>query len=168
MKKYGLLIGLVVLLLIAVYVNVRINKAQDNKAPATASSVSVKSTVSAGASEDYFATFREDRGNTNDKLLEVLESIINNKATGADQIAEAQEKKLALVDQMEQELSIESQLKAKGFADAAADVKEGSVTVVVKADSELTAKQVAQVCDVVTRETGVSVKNIKVMPSRAN
>lgn len=168
MKKYGLLIGLVLLLLVAVYVNVRINKAQDNKAPLTPSSASAKPAANGVADgEGYFATFREDRENANDKLLEVLESIINNKDTSADQIAEAQKKKLAMVDQMEQELSIESQLKAKGFADAAADVQKGSVTVVVKTDAELTAKQVAQVCDIVTRETGMGAKNIKVMPSRA-
>ena len=166
MKKYGLLIGLVVLLLIAVYVNVRINKAQDNKAPATASSAAVQ--AQANADEDYFEVFRQDRKANNDKMVEYLETIINNKSTAAEQIAEAQKEKLAIVDQMDKEFSIESQLKAKGFADVAADVKKGTVTVVIKADGELSSKQAAQVYDIVNRITGEPVKNIKIMPSRAN
>jgi len=171
MKKYGLLIGLVVLLLVAVYVNVRINKAQDSQTPAPTSSPAAQSAQksAAGADEaEYFATFRENRESLRDEHMEVLESIINNKDTDSSTLADAQKEKLALADMMEKELSIESQVTAKGFADAAVTIDQDNVTIVVKSDSDLTEKQVAQIYDIICRVTDVDVKNIKIIPSKAN
>ena len=62
---------------------------------------------------------------------------------------------------MEKELTVESLLKAKGFSDAAVTLHAGSVNVILSAES-LTDEQVAQVLDIVMRETGEGAENIKV------
>lgn len=54
---------------------------------------------------------------------------------------------------MEKELTVESLLKAKGFADAAVTLHSGAVNVILSAES-LSEEQVAQVLDIVMRETG--------------
>ena len=66
---------------------------------------------------------------------------------------------------MEKELTIENLIKAKGFADAAVTFHYGSVNVVVDC-TELTNEQVAQILDIVTRETGEPAANIKISPSK--
>ena len=62
---------------------------------------------------------------------------------------------------MEKELTVESLLKAKGFADAAVTLHRGAVNVILSAES-LTEEQVAQVLDIVMRETGEPAENVKV------
>ena len=69
--------------------------------------------------------------------------------------------KLDIVNNMEKELTVESLLKAKGFADAAVTLHAGSVNVILSAES-LSEEQVAQVLDIVIRETGEPAENVKV------
>lgn len=73
--------------------------------------------VSTGATgtAGFFASFRSDRDTTREQEIEYLDAIIEQ---GADQetLADAQQQKLDIVDSMEKELTVESLLKAKGFA----------------------------------------------------
>ena len=69
--------------------------------------------------------------------------------------------KLSIVENMEKEMTIESLLKAKGFADAAVTLHSGSINVILSAES-LSEEQVAQVLDIILRETGESAENVKV------
>lgn len=163
MKKYGVLIGLLVLLVVAVYVNVRINKSTTNPKPTL--SIGVETAALATEDEEYFEVFRTDRQSMRDMELEYLETIITNDDTDAETLADAQQQKLAIVDGMEKEFTIESLLKAKGFDDAAVTVHSGSINVVIKADT-LSAQQVAQVLDIVCRETGEAAENIKVTTAK--
>lgn len=166
-KKYGVLIGLVAVLAIAVFVNVRINKAALDQPKATLK-IDVNSdatAASAGAEQDgeYFEVFRTDRENTREVEISFLDAIINDEMTDAETLADAQQQKLAIVDSIEKEFTVESLLKAKGFLDVAVTVHAGSVNVIIKSD-ELSEKQVAQVLDIVCRETGESAQNIKIQP----
>ena len=67
-----------------------------------------------------------------------------------------------LKENMEAEFTIENLLRAKGFSDAAVTFHKGSVNVVVDSP-QLSSEQVAQILDVVTRETGESADNIKIL-----
>ncbi len=58
-------------------------------------------------------------------------------------------------------MTIESLLKAKGFADAAVTLHEGSVNVVLSAET-LTDEQVAQVLDIILRETDAGAEDVKI------
>ena len=66
---------------------------------------------------------------------------------------------------MEMEFAIEALLTAKGFADAAVTFHTDSVNVIIKAQ-ELSEQQVAQVLDIVCRETGERAENIKISTAK--
>ena len=101
-----------------------------------------------------------DRDDTRQKEIEYLDAVIEQ---GADQetLADAQQQKLDIVNNMEKELTVESLLKAKGFADAAVTLHSGAVNVILSAES-LSEEQVAQVLDIVMRETGEPADSVKV------
>lgn len=114
------------------------------------------------ATADYFETFRKDREEVRKLEMEYLDEVIAASASDQETLEDAQKQKLALVDNMEKEFTIESMIKAKGFEDAAVTFHSGTVNVVVKC-SELNEGQVAQILDIVKKETGEPAKNIKVM-----
>ena len=164
MKKYGILIVLVAILVLAVILNVKANR---NKAavpsPTPAQAISIQSSTQQmqAQNQDFFASFRENRENTRTKELEYLDAIVSMDQTDAETLADAQMQQMNIVKFMETEFTVESQLKAKGFADAAVTIHNGSVNVVLKA-KELTEQQAAQVLDIVCRETGEEASNIKI------
>ena len=84
-------------------------------------------------------------------------------AQGADEatLSDAQQQKLDLINCMEMELTVENLVRGKGFDDVIVSMHAGSVNVIVGAQS-LTDEQVAQILDIVLRETGESAKNVKV------
>ncbi|MDR1620340.1 MAG: SpoIIIAH-like family protein [Clostridiales bacterium] len=162
-KNIWVIAGLAALLAIAVFVNVRVNKAAD-AVPLPTDTVEKTSGMgdeTVTVTEDYFETFRADRENVRDKELAYLNDIIGHEATDAETLADAQSQKLALVDGMEKEFTIESLLLSKGFQDAAITFHKGSTNVVIHADA-LSAPQVAQILEIVCRETGEDAKNIKI------
>ena len=134
------------------------------KAQQPAVTVTPNQQTLAQTDEDYFAVFRQDRDNVRSKEIEYLETIIQQADMDADAetLAEAQQQKMDIVDNMEKEFTVESLLKAKGFKDAAVTLHQGSVNVILCA-KELTQAQVAQVLDIVLRETGKNAENVKVL-----
>lgn len=161
-KNYGILIGLTVLLIVAVFVNVRINQnALNSPRPTLGIGALSTSPQEEVYTEQYFETFREDRENMREKELSYLETIILHDQTDAETLQDAQQQKLAIVDGMEKEFTVESLLKAKGFSDAAVTFHKGSVNVIIKT-KELSDQEVAQILDIVCRETGEEANNIKI------
>ena len=108
----------------------------------------------------FFESFRNERNTARSQEIAYIDTIIEQGAD-AETMADAQQQKLSIVDGMEKEMTIESLLKAKGFTDAAVTLHTGSVNVILSAES-LTDEQVAQVLDIVMRETGEGAENIKV------
>lgn len=164
-KNYIILIGLVTLLCAAVFINSRINTSKSMEDYASvydgeSLSAENKDEVFAVESEEYFEVFRTDRENVREEELTYLETIISHEQTDSETFNDAQQQKLAIIDSMEKEFTIESLLKSKGFTDAAVTFHKGSVNVIVKADA-LSDAQVAQIFDIVIRETGEEAKNIK-------
>ncbi len=170
-KKY-LTLGVVALLLIgAVYVNIKLNDSgsasnvlspQESEGSVQGDTLGIEATGE--GTTDYFEAFRSDRDSTRAMEIEYLNETIATSASDAETLADAQEAKLALVSNMEKEFTMESLIKAKGFADAAVMYKQGSVNVVIKA-AELAPEQVAQILAIVIDETGESAENIKIIPN---
>lgn len=167
-KKYSVLLVVALLLAGAIYANVRLNK-EEAQAPAAqgaaaegpaASAEPAGGTAEAGT--DYFESFRAERDAVRATEIEYLDEVIAVSYSDAETLADAQEQKLALVANMETEFTIESLLRAKGFADAAVTFHKGSVNVVVDSE-ELSDDKVAQILDIVKRETGESADNIKIL-----
>ena len=61
-------------------------------------------------------------------------------------------------------MTIEGLLKAKGFNDSIVIFNQDYVSVIVEKD-ELAPEEVAQILDIVKRESGKTAENIKIIPT---
>ena len=151
------LLGVCLLLLAAVAANVIMNRNDEKMARAETTAVSVSSP---GAQGSFFDIYRSERDSVRTQELAYLDAIV---AQGGDEatLSEAQKQKMTLVDCMESELNTENLIRAKGFEEVIVSMHNGSVNVIVDADA-LTDEQVAQILDIVLRQTGETAENIKV------
>jgi len=163
-KKIVTLVGVGLILAGAVTANLLIgNKARGGALEGATDPDNDAVSASAGAAS-FFESFRSERDQTRAKEIAYIDTIIVSEAD-EETMAEAQQQKLAIVDGMEKEMTVESLLRAKGFSDAAVTLHTGSVNVILKAE-QLTDEQVAQVLDIVIRETGENAENIKLTTSQ--
>ena len=151
------LFGVCLLLLAAVVANVIMNRNEQKTARADTGAISVSAP---GAQGSFFDIYRSERDSVRTQELAYLDAIV---AQGGDEItlSEAQKQKMTLVGCMESELNAENLIRAKGFEEVIVSMHNGSVNVIVDADA-LTDEQVAQILDIVLRETGETAENIKV------
>ena len=151
------LLGVSLLLLAAVAANVIMNRSGQRTAQASTAAVSVSAP---GAQGSFFDMYRSERDSVRTQELAYLDAIV---AQGGDEatLSEAQKQKMTLVGCMESELNTENLIRAKGFEEVIVSMHNGSVNVIVDADA-LTDEQVAQILDIVLRETGETAENIKV------
>ena len=162
-KRYFVLAGLVVLLVLTGYLNYRFNNRDTGGDQTTIAGDTKDDASETSSSLGFFKSFRSDRDAARIKEVEYIDSIINNKDTDTETLKDAQQQKLDLAGNMEKELTIEGLIKAKGFTDAVVTLHTGSVNVIVDS-KELDSQQVAQILDIVKRESGVASENIKIMP----
>ncbi len=151
------LLGVSLLLLAAVAANVIMNRNEQRTAQASTAAVSVSAP---GAQGSFFDMYRSERDSVRTQELAYLDAIV---AQGGDEatLSEAQKQKMTLVGCMESELNTENLIRAKGFEEVIVSMHNGSVNVIVDADA-LTDEQVAQILDIVLRETGETAENIKI------
>ena len=151
------LFAVCLLLLAAVAANVIMNRNEEKTAKAATAAVSVSAP---GAQGSFFDMYRSERDSVRTQELAYLDAIV---AQGGDEatLSEAQKQKMTLVDCMESELNTENLIRAKGFEEVIVSMHNGSVNVIVDADA-LTDEQVAQILDIVLRQTGETAENIKV------
>ena len=137
--------------------NVIMNRTGEGLTGAEATAVSVAAT---GPQGSFFDIYRSERDSVRTQELAYLDAIV---AQGGDEMtmSEAQKQKMTLVGCMESELNTENLIRAKGFEEVIVSMHNGSVNVIVDADA-LTDEQVAQILDIVLRETGENAENIKV------
>lgn len=169
LKKYGVFVLLGVLLLTAIVL-----KRFGGKLPSfeqepgiSENEAALPETTVEPMQQDYFMAFREERENVRKQEMQYLDEIIATTNVDAQTLEQAVEQKLCLVENMEAEFTIESMITAKGFSDAAVTFHNGSVNVVV-GTQELTEAEVAQILDIVHRETGENAENIKVTTGGTN
>lgn len=151
--KIFILVAMVLLLGVTGYLNIALN----NKV--TPTSTNVVTTA------NYFSTYREDRQSTRDQALLYYDAIITSESSSAEAIANAEAKKLALIQQMETELVMEGLIKAKGFDDCIVTSVDPNVKIVVRcADATLTSAEVAQIVSIVQEQTNLDIDNIQITP----
>lgn len=152
-KRTKIIIIAVMVLLLGVtgYLNVMLNKSVSNNNDGTTTTSS------------YFQTYRTDRESTRDQEMLYYDAIIASESSSEEAIKNAEEAKLALINQMEQELVVEGLIKSKGFADCVVTISDSNVNAVVKA-AELTSSEVAQIVSVIQTELSVGIENIKIIP----
>ena len=162
-KRVLTAVGLCLLVIAAVLTNVLVNrgKAQTTETgAANASDVTQVSAQTRVKDPDFFANYREERDSVRTQELAYLDAIVAQGAD-AETLADAQRSKLDLVNAMETELTVENLVRAKGFSDVIVSIHQGNVNVVVGADT-LSDEQVAQILDIVLRETGKTAENVKI------
>ena len=126
-------------------------------------------TISTGANQittstyNYFDSYRTDRTATRDQEILYYTAIMQDESSSQDDKAKAQEKKLALIAEMENELALEYLIKGLGFSDAIVTTSSSYINVIVKS-SELNSSEVAKIVSVVTENTDYSLSSIKVIP----
>lgn len=126
-------------------------KNTSNKTPTTKSS----------NSDEYFAQAKLDREETQDKIAEmtqeILESVEENDTAKTEAVAQAAQ----LAKILEQQTNVESLIKAKGFENCLVFIQNEECSIVVK-DSNLTDEDTLIIKDIATGQTGISIDKIKI------
>lgn len=119
--------------------------------------------VAAVSSANFFTSYRLERENTRKEEIEYIREILDNPESDPDMKKEAQQQLLEITKNMEKELAIEALIKAKGFKDVVVILHKDSVNVIID-KPELKQEEVAQILDIVRRESGHKPENIKIIP----
>ncbi|MCI8649280.1 MAG: SpoIIIAH-like family protein [Anaerotruncus sp.] len=172
-KKQIILASLVVGLGLAVYVNYQF--AQTDNLLTTTSTVEQDKnygdaklvdandpTVDSVDGEAYFAEAKVTRQRSRDEAVETLKNMMADADVDANIKAEMALKASEVAQSIETEGKIENLIKAKGFKDCMVYCDTEGVDVVVKTDG-LQADQVAQMKDIILKETSVPVENISIV-----
>lgn len=119
-------------------------------------------TITKQAERDQLAAFCEDRQKLRQNQISQMNGIIHAH-TDEQVVSLAQMKLIELMTSEEQEMVLEGMLALRGFSDSVVVVHSGSVNVMVRSET-LTAQQAALILEMVTRETGISAGNVKIIP----
>lgn len=181
MKKPSLIIGkkqiimtcLTLMLAIAVYINyAAAPKISDND---TKTAAAKNDTVSYGETEfvnaetesvnasgsDYFAQARLDKMNNRDTAVQTLQSIIGGGDITEDEMVMNALDAVEVSKLIESEGTIESLIKAQGFADCVAYLDGETAKVVIKTEG-LDKAQAASIKEIILDETNVDAENIRI------
>ena len=116
----------------------------------------------ADSTNDYFAAALLTRQQSRDEAIDVLTLVSSSADADEATKAEAQAKISRIATDIQNEANIEALVKAKGFEECVAVIGEGSVSVIVKAET-LQAKQTAQILSIVYETTGVEPANVSII-----
>lgn len=105
--------------------------------------------------------FRTERQELRQMQISQLAEIIHGD--DAELSSLAKRRQLELMDWSEKELTLEAVLSLRGFEDVLVTVHTDSVNVMVSADA-VNQQQAAVILEAVTRETGISGGNVKIIP----
>jgi stage III sporulation protein AH len=119
--------------------------------------------VSTSIPANYFATAKLAREQLRAKSRETLNSIIDNVNLSKEDKADAVAALINLTALAEKEFNTEIALEAKGFSDAVVTFGEDNVEVIINATS-INEQDVAQIQDIVTRNTEVDVSKVVITP----
>lgn len=110
--------------------------------------------------EDYFAQTKLEKEITRSRDADSFRSIAEDEKASTEVKEQAYNKMMALIDVSDKEMRIEALIKKQGFDDVIAlFADDGSVDIIVKAPT-LTASQVAQITDIVSRQANVDIDKI--------
>lgn len=112
---------------------------------------------------NYFTSYRTERSTKRSEEFVQLDSVITAYAPDSAEYTAALERKQELVEVMEDELVMESIIKAMGFSDAAVSIGSDSVNVFINSN-ELTSEMVTKIFYALEVEHNVRDGKIIIMP----
>ncbi|MBQ7880859.1 MAG: SpoIIIAH-like family protein [Clostridia bacterium] len=157
-KKIIVLSIMIGLLILTGYINVALNNSLSSPNETTTT------TQASASSESFYTTYKTERESTRKQELQFYEAIIASTTSTDDAKQEAEQNKLALINQMEKELVVEGIIVGKGFDDAIVTQSSANVNVFIKSP-ELNSSEVAIITDVVREQLGVDIDKIIIIPS---
>ena len=110
----------------------------------------------------YFSEAKLTRQKTRDEAVETLQVIMSNVEVDSEAKADLAVQAAAIASAIEAEGKVENLIKAKGFSECMVYLDEDRASVVVRAD-ELLDNEVAQIKDIILKETRVPVENISIV-----
>ena len=122
----------------------------------------VNSNAAQTGGENYFAEARMNKESARSKSIEMLNAMLNNSNIDAESKKKAQDDMLALASVTDKEASCENLIKAKGFEECVVFVNGDSASVTVKS-AGLSNSDLAKIQEIVSSQTGVVIKNIKIV-----
>lgn len=175
-KKQIILAALVVGLGLAVYVNYQFAATDDLMQTATTTEGAEQAkkygdaqlvdandpSVDNTTGDAYFAEAKISRQRTRDESVETLKNMMADAQVSADIKAEMALKATEIAASIEAEGKIENMIKAKGFSDCMVYYDTEGIDIVVKTEG-LDAAEVAQIKDIVLKETSVPAENISIV-----
>ncbi len=128
----------------------------------TKSAVQTSAKASESAS-DYFETAKKEREDARKEAGETIEETLKSSNLSEEDKKSALAKLEQIAARIENESSMETLLKAKGFEKAVVVMGDSGVSVVVKSNG-LTSAQTLQIQDIVTSQTKTPLSDIKIIP----
>lgn len=122
----------------------------------------VSTNASADTGADYFAQARMNKENARSESIELLADMLENPNVDEEAKMKAQEQMIELSTAVDKEAACENLIRAKGFSDCVTYINEDGVSVTVKSDG-LTGSDLAKIQEIVSSQTGISIKNIKIV-----
>lgn len=119
--------------------------------------------VPAISETDPIEEFRTERQQLRQQQIAQLNDMIHSEQANYEIIAMAQTRLLDLMEWAEQETTMEGILRMRDFDDVVATVHDGSVNIMIRAES-LNQQQTAVILDLVRSETEISGENVKIIP----
>lgn len=113
--------------------------------------------------DDYFEKTKKEREEARKEACEVIEETLKSSELNENDKKSALMKIEEIGARIERESNIEALLKAKGFEKTLAVISDSGITVVVKSEG-LTSAQTVQIQDIATKETNISLSNVKIIP----
>ncbi len=111
----------------------------------------------------YFSATQLARKEARDEALEVLQGVVESEDAVEATKQEAMAKMSRIAEDIQNEATVESLVKAKGFENCVAVISGEKINVIVSSPEELVASQVAQINEIVYEATGILPVNVKIM-----
>ena len=116
----------------------------------------------AEAQNSYFTATALSREQSRDEAIDVLKLVTESADASEEAKADAAAKISKIAVDIQNEINIETLVKAKGFEECVAVIGDNSVSVIVKAES-LQANEAAQILAIAYETTGIPVENISII-----
>lgn len=113
--------------------------------------------------DSFFNEYRIERDRTRSEQVEILREIVNNPNSSGQMRQEAQQKLIAISDNLEKESKIENALIAKGLKEAVVVIQKGAVMVIVSSNG-LRQDEIARIADIVVKVTGCKMEDVVIVP----
>lgn len=168
-RRHLTLIGLVFLIAVAGYVNVRFSNntlpVMSNINEETKSVKNEKNEENTSLKSDPYTLAIMERDNKRSKSMDVLREIIESQSCDKETKDNAQLMLTNSAKYINDENTIESSIKAKGIEKNVVYIDSDSVSVLVY-DKKLTNVLVSQIKDIVTEKTNISPNKIKIIENK--